>query len=107
MSFSTEVASAARIGGNGVPLEHGKLGIITLNDEPVIWAVGNSSTDFTLKFLKRRHAIVPLFASFQWLREGVFSLTRFGHVLISRWNFRPIFYPRVSWKNLLAGPYNG
>jgi len=57
VGFAAEVPSASRARGIYIPLEHRELRIATLNDNPVIGVVGDSSTDFTSEFLKSRHAI--------------------------------------------------
>jgi hypothetical protein len=67
MAFSAEVTCPSRVRGISIPPEHREIRIAALNDKPVIWAVGDSSTDFTSKFLKSRHAI----ALFPYISVGL------------------------------------
>jgi hypothetical protein len=78
MGLSAEVASSSRAHGICTPLKDSELGIAALNDKPVIWVVGDSSTDFTSEFLKSCHAVALAWQVSLWSR----IITIF-HILIS------------------------
>jgi len=59
MSFTAVMSGSGRAGGFRIPPVHGKLGISTSNHEPVDGVSRHHTTNFTSKFLQRRHGSIP------------------------------------------------
>ena len=59
VGFAAVMPGSGRCGSLRIPAVHGKLGISTLNHEPVDGVTCHDSTDFTSEFLKRCHGFVP------------------------------------------------
>jgi len=55
MRFAAVMPGSSSLGSLRSPSLHSEFGISTSNHEPVDGMVGHQSTDFTLKFLQRRH----------------------------------------------------